>query len=61
MARSRQTACKSTGGRFPIGQLACYPAAEVEAQPEEVQEEVGDYPVQVHLGMVKQEHQEIQP
>jgi hypothetical protein len=38
-----------------------YPAAEVEAHPEEVQQEVGDYPVQVQPGMVEQEHQEIQP
>jgi hypothetical protein len=54
MARSRQTACKSIGGRFPIGQLAPhYPAAEVEAHPEEVQQEVGDYPVQVQPGMVE--------
>jgi hypothetical protein len=38
MDRSRQTVRKSTGGWFPIGQLAPrYPAAEVEAQPEEVQ------------------------
>jgi hypothetical protein len=48
MARTRQTARKSTGGRFPMGQLAPrYPAAQVEAQLEEVQQEVGDYPVQV--------------
>jgi hypothetical protein len=46
MARSRQTARKSTGGRFPYGQLASrHPTAEVEAQPEEVQQEVADYPV----------------
>jgi hypothetical protein len=38
-----------------------YPAAQVEAQPEEVHQEVGDYPVQVQPGMVEQEHQEIQP
>jgi hypothetical protein len=45
-----------------MGQLAPrYPAAQVEAQLEEVQQEIGDYPVQVQLEMVEQEHQEIQP
>jgi hypothetical protein len=45
-----------------MGQLAPrYPAAQVEAQLEEVQQEVGDYPVQVQPEMVEQEHQEIQP
>jgi hypothetical protein len=33
----------------------------VEKQPEEVQLVVGDYPVQVQLGMIEEEHQEIQP
>jgi hypothetical protein len=46
MVRSRQTTHESTGGRFPYGQLAPRNlAAEVEGQPEEVQQEVGDYPV----------------
>jgi hypothetical protein len=38
-----------------------YPTAQVEAQLEEVQQEVGDYPVQLQLEMVEQEHQEVQP
>jgi hypothetical protein len=62
MSRSRQTARKSTGGCFPVRQLAPrYPAAQVEAQSEEVQQVVGDYPIQVQPEMVEQEHQEIQP
>jgi hypothetical protein len=62
MARSRETAHKSTGGCFPYGKLAPrHPTAEVEKQPEEVQQVVGDYPVQVQLGMIEEEHQEIQP
>jgi hypothetical protein len=45
-----------------MGQLAFrYPAAQVEVQVEEVQQDVGDYPVQVQLEMVEHEHQEIQP
>jgi hypothetical protein len=57
MARSRQTARKSTGGHFPYGQLAPrHPAVEMEAQPEEVQQEVADYPVQVQSGMIEEEH-----
>jgi hypothetical protein len=48
MARTRQTARKSTGGRLPLGQLAPrYPTAQVEAQLEEMQQEVGDYLVQL--------------
>jgi hypothetical protein len=62
MARTRQTARKSTEGRLPLGQLAPrYPAAEVEAQVVEVQQEVKDYPVQLQPEMVGQEHQEVQP
>jgi hypothetical protein len=46
MARTRQTARKSNGGRLPLGQLAPhYPAAQVEAQLEDIQQEVEDYPV----------------
>jgi hypothetical protein len=46
MARTCQTAHKSTGGRYPMGQLAPrYPAAQVVAQLDEVQQEVGNYPV----------------
>jgi hypothetical protein len=38
MAKTRQTARKSTRGRFPMGQLAPrYLAAQVEAQLEEAQ------------------------
>jgi hypothetical protein len=45
-----------------MGKLAPrYPAAQVEAQLEEVQQEVGDYPVQLQPEMVEQEHQEVQP
>jgi hypothetical protein len=45
-----------------MGQLAPrYPAAQVEAQLEEVEQEVGDYLRQVQPKMVEQEHQEIQP
>jgi hypothetical protein len=45
-----------------LGQLApLYPAAQVEAQLEETQREVGDYPVQLQPEMVEQEHQEVQP
>jgi hypothetical protein len=45
-----------------MGQLdPRYPAAQVEAQLEEVQREVGDYPVQVQPEMVEQAHQEVQP
>jgi hypothetical protein len=45
-----------------MGQLAPrYPAAQVEAQLEEVEQEVGDYLRQVQPEMVEQEHQEIQP
>jgi hypothetical protein len=52
MARSRQTARKSTGGRFPYGQLAPrHPPAEVVEQ-----QEVEDYPVQVHPEMIVEEH-----
>jgi hypothetical protein len=42
MARTYQTPRKSTGGRFPAGQLAPrhQPEAEVEEDPEEVQTEV---------------------
>jgi hypothetical protein len=40
-----------------MGQLAPrYPAAQVEVQLEEVQQEVGDYPLQVQPEMVEQEH-----
>jgi hypothetical protein len=50
MARTRQTARKSTGGRLPSGQLAPrYPAVQVEAQLEEMQQKVGDYPVQLRV------------
>jgi hypothetical protein len=45
-----------------MGQLAPrYPAAQVEAQLEKVQQEVGDYPVQLQSEMVEQEYQEVQP
>jgi hypothetical protein len=37
-----------------------YPAAQVEAQLEEIQQEVGDYPVQLQPEMVEQGHQEVQ-
>jgi hypothetical protein len=38
MARTYQTPCKSTGGRFPAGQLA--PRHQLEAKVEEDPEEV---------------------
>jgi hypothetical protein len=38
-----------------------YPAAQVEAQLEKVQQEVGDYPVQLQSEMVEEEYQEVQP
>jgi hypothetical protein len=38
----------------------CYPAAQVEAQLEEIQQEVGDYPVHLRPEMVEQGHQEVQ-
>jgi hypothetical protein len=38
-----------------------YPAAQVEAQLEEMQQEVGDYPVQLQPEMVKQGYQVVQP
>jgi hypothetical protein len=37
-----------------------YPAAQVEAQLEEIQQEVEDYPVQLQPEMVEQGHQEVQ-
>jgi hypothetical protein len=62
MARTRQTARKSTGGRLPLGQLAPrYPAVQVEAQLEEMQQEVGDYPVQLQPEAVEQGYQAVQP
>jgi hypothetical protein len=54
MARTRQTARKSTGGRLPLGQLAPrYLEAQVEAQLEDIQQEVGDYLEQLHPEMVE--------
>jgi hypothetical protein len=38
-----------------------YPAAQVEAQLEEVQQDFGDYLVQLQPEMVEQEHKEVQP
>jgi hypothetical protein len=38
-----------------------YPAAQVEAQLEEIQQEDGDYPIQLQPEMVEPEHQEVQP
>jgi hypothetical protein len=62
MARTHQTARKSTGGHLLLGQLApCYPAAQVEAQLEEIQQEVEDYPVQLQPEMMEQGHQAVQP
>jgi hypothetical protein len=53
MARTHQTTRKSTGGRFPMGQLAPrYPAAQLEAQLEEVKKEVRDYLVELQPEMV---------
>jgi hypothetical protein len=60
MARTRHTACKSTGGRLPLGQLAPrYPTAQEEAQLEEMQQEIGDYPVQLHPEAVEQGYQAV--
>jgi hypothetical protein len=45
-----------------MGQLAPrYPAAQVEAQLEEIQQEVGYYSVQLQPEMVETEHQEVLP
>jgi hypothetical protein len=61
MAKTRQTARKSTGGHLPLGQLAPrYPAAQEEAQLEEMQQEIGDYPVQLQPEAVEQGYQAVQ-
>jgi hypothetical protein len=61
MARTDQTARKSTEGRYHYGQLAPRHQPEVVEKPEEVQLEIEEYPEEVQPKIMVEEHQEVQP
>jgi hypothetical protein len=58
MARTYQTARKSTGGRFRFGQLAPRHQSEIEEHPEEVQPEIEENREEVQPKIMVKEYQE---